>query len=95
MAWKTAWSTFAWPRRLAFPEENHHYNRIRGDRMNDDWKELMPDPDDYRASVADAAFEAVMAVAKVMGMILAVALVLSCIAYAVWREVLVIGFLTG
>jgi hypothetical protein len=63
--------------------------------MNDDWKDLMPDPDDYRASVSDAAFEAVIAVAKVIGVILAVALVLSCIAYSIWREVLLIGFLTG
>ena len=61
--------------------------------MNDDWEDLMPDSGDYGISPLEAAHDVVVFLAKIVGVLLATALVIAVFAYSIWREFAVLNFL--
>lgn len=61
--------------------------------MNDEWKDLMPDSGDHGISPLEAAHDVVVFLAKIVGVLLATALVIAVFAYSIWREFAVLNFL--
>jgi len=57
--------------------------------------EFMPDDGDYGTSFGEAIRDVCMFLGHVLIALVPVAIVIAAIAYSIWREVLIINFLTG
>ena len=65
------------------------------DEMNEDWEDLMPDSGENGISIQEAIGDVAVFFAKVVGYLLAIALIIGLFAYSIWKELAIIGFLIG
>lgn len=64
--------------------------------MNDNWDdEFMPESGDYGITLGEAAHDVAVFLAKVLGAVLVVTLVVGWVAYCIWREVAIFNLLSS
>lgn len=64
--------------------------------MNDNWDdEFMPDDGDFGITIGEAMYDVLVFLAKVVGLLLFIAIVIGSFAYSIWREFAIFQFLTG